>query len=174
MSLSEMLGEAIRRAYRRAGLRQEDLAQRVGVSQSTVSDWVNARSTPDALQLLDIDVACEQPPGEIMRTLVRDRQLTTTGPAGLETEAPPDEVEPEVRSLDALLQHVAYLAHKYDLVTDVEIVKQSPADPSPWLPKDIEAMETSAPSWAARAFQLPVFRELNRRAALAHQPGQPD
>lgn len=61
------VGEAIRRAYRLAGVRQEDLAGAVGVSQSTISDWINGRSEPSASQLVMLDRACGQPPGYIMR-----------------------------------------------------------------------------------------------------------
>lgn len=60
------LGAVIRGVYRDAGIRQEDLAARVGVSQSTVSDWVNGRSVPSAIQIVAIDEACGHPAGYTM------------------------------------------------------------------------------------------------------------
>jgi transcriptional regulator with XRE-family HTH domain/tetratricopeptide (TPR) repeat protein len=64
---AEDLGTVIRRTYREAGVRQEDLAAAVGVSQSTISDWVNGRSEPSVSQIVALDRACGQPNGYIMR-----------------------------------------------------------------------------------------------------------
>lgn len=67
MTLAERLGDAVRRTYRNANLTQEQLAKAIGVSQSTVSEWVNGRSSPSAIQIVEIDQICGHPAGYIMR-----------------------------------------------------------------------------------------------------------
>jgi transcriptional regulator with XRE-family HTH domain len=67
MNDSARLGDVLRRTYREAALTQGELAQAVGVSQSTVSDWVNGRSAPSVLQVVQLDRACKRPAGYIMR-----------------------------------------------------------------------------------------------------------
>lgn len=65
-SPAQRIGRAIHHVCREAGMRQEDAAAAVGVTQSTISDWINGRSEPSASRLVLIDRACGQPPGHIM------------------------------------------------------------------------------------------------------------
>lgn len=67
MTLAEKLGDAVRRTYRDANLTQGELAKAIGVSQSTVSEWVNGRSAPSAIQIVQVDEACGRPAGYTMR-----------------------------------------------------------------------------------------------------------
>lgn len=46
-----MLGEKIWRLREAQGLSQEELAEKLGVSRQTVSNWENDRATPDAYKL---------------------------------------------------------------------------------------------------------------------------
>jgi transcriptional regulator with XRE-family HTH domain len=48
---------------RQIGMRQVDLAGKIGVSQSAVSDWECGRSCPSAVQVADVDRACGFPGG---------------------------------------------------------------------------------------------------------------
>ena len=45
------LGETLWRLRERAGLSQEALAEKLGVTRQTVSNWENGRATPDAHKL---------------------------------------------------------------------------------------------------------------------------
>jgi transcriptional regulator with XRE-family HTH domain len=58
------LPEAIR-ACRKGRLTQDDLTAKAGIAQSTLSQWENGKSAPDALQLRMIEAACERPAGWI-------------------------------------------------------------------------------------------------------------
>lgn len=48
------LGEKLKQARGRAGLKQEELAQKIGVSRQTVSNWENNRSYPDIGSVLKL------------------------------------------------------------------------------------------------------------------------
>lgn len=48
------LGEKLKQNRTAAGLKQEDLAQKIGVSRQTVSSWENNRSYPDIASLLKL------------------------------------------------------------------------------------------------------------------------
>jgi transcriptional regulator with XRE-family HTH domain len=67
VTLAEKLGDAVRRTYRDANITQGELAKAIGVSQSTVSEWVNGRSAPSAIQIVQVDEACGRPAGYTMR-----------------------------------------------------------------------------------------------------------
>jgi transcriptional regulator with XRE-family HTH domain len=58
------LPDAIR-ACRKGRLTQDELAAKASVGQSTLSQWETGKSTPDALQLHAIEVACDRPAGWI-------------------------------------------------------------------------------------------------------------
>lgn len=57
--------EAIR-ACRKGRLTQDELASKASIGQSTLSQWENGRSTPDANQLRGIEEACDRPAGWIL------------------------------------------------------------------------------------------------------------
>ncbi len=56
---SHALAQAIRAARRERGLTQNELAARIGVSQSTISFWENGTETPTVTHM--IQVALELP-----------------------------------------------------------------------------------------------------------------
>ena len=48
------LGEKLKEARTKAGLKQEELAQTIGVSRQTVSNWENNRSYPDIASVMKL------------------------------------------------------------------------------------------------------------------------
>lgn len=58
------LPDAIR-ACRKGRLTQDDLSSKTSIGQSTLSQWELGKSTPDALQMHAIEMACERPAGWI-------------------------------------------------------------------------------------------------------------
>ena len=56
--MSDLLGERIRAAIKRAGLTQVELARRLSVGQQTVSGWANGAREPDAATIARIAEIC--------------------------------------------------------------------------------------------------------------------
>ena len=48
------LGEKLKEARSKAGMKQEELAQQIGVSRQTVSNWENNRSYPDIASVMKL------------------------------------------------------------------------------------------------------------------------
>lgn len=63
------LGEELRRLRKQAGLRQEDVSDRLDVSQSSVSDWETGITTPSVATLTRLFVEYRHPPEEWAGTL---------------------------------------------------------------------------------------------------------
>ena len=74
------IGERIKQSRAAAGLSQEALAQLVGVSRQTVSNWERSRTTPDAYALKRIAEACGTTVDSLLggdAAVVHDRALAT-------------------------------------------------------------------------------------------------
>lgn len=74
------IGERIKQRRAAAGLSQEALAQLVGVSRQTVSNWERSRTTPDAYALKRIAEACGTTVDSLLggdAAAVHDRALAT-------------------------------------------------------------------------------------------------
>jgi transcriptional regulator with XRE-family HTH domain len=71
--IAEEFGRAFRLAYESAGLTQVELAARLQVrgwtkvNQAQVSKWVRGVSVPPLEVLPDVDAACGQPKGYVLR-----------------------------------------------------------------------------------------------------------
>jgi transcriptional regulator with XRE-family HTH domain len=61
------LTEAFKVAVETAGLTQEQLAERLGVHQTTVSKWLLGKAQPPLEHLPTIDALCGQPKGHVLR-----------------------------------------------------------------------------------------------------------
>lgn len=61
------LTEAFRVACEVAGLTQEQLAERLGVHQTTVSKWLLGKAQPPLEHLPIVDALCGEPRGHILR-----------------------------------------------------------------------------------------------------------
>ncbi len=64
----EMLGEKLWRLREARGLSQEGLAEKLGVSRQTVSNWENDRATPDAYKLKQLCEALGTSADELLGT----------------------------------------------------------------------------------------------------------
>lgn len=74
------IGERIKQSRAAAGLSQEALAQLVGVSRQTVSNWERSRTAPDAYALKHIAEACGTTVDSLLggdAAVVHDRALAT-------------------------------------------------------------------------------------------------
>lgn len=60
------IGQAIERAYKRAGITQDELGRRIGRTQGTISEWKMGRGTPSFDDVRAIDKACELPVGFVL------------------------------------------------------------------------------------------------------------
>jgi transcriptional regulator with XRE-family HTH domain len=67
-----ILGEALVRARERAGLKQGDVAERLGMPASYLSKIENGTRRLDVIELIHIAEAMEIDPAEIVRELQRD------------------------------------------------------------------------------------------------------
>lgn len=64
---AERLTAAFRHACEQAGVTQEQLAERLGVHQTTVSTWLLGKAQPPLRHLPAIDELCGQPKGHVLR-----------------------------------------------------------------------------------------------------------
>lgn len=64
---AESLTDAFRLACSEAGVTQEQLAEQLGVHQTTVSSWLVGKAKPPLRHLPAIDALCGQPKGYILR-----------------------------------------------------------------------------------------------------------
>lgn len=62
----ERVGAAFRTAYKAAGLRQVDIADALGVNQSSVSRWANGLEPIEIEYFPKIDELCGQPLGYLL------------------------------------------------------------------------------------------------------------
>ncbi len=80
----KLLGEKIWRLREKRGLSQEELAELLGVSRQTVSNWENDRATPDAYKLKQL---CET-----LHVSADALLETDIAPAEISAEAPQESV----------------------------------------------------------------------------------
>lgn len=53
------IGNKIQNARKNTGLTQSELAQKLGVSRQSVSNWENNRAYPDIVSIINISDICE-------------------------------------------------------------------------------------------------------------------
>lgn len=66
-SAAERFGWNLRVARRRAGLRQQDLADRMGNHQAGISMWESGKVVPQITSIARLAEALEMEPGELLR-----------------------------------------------------------------------------------------------------------
>lgn len=64
---AERFGWNLRVARRRAGLRQQDLADRLGIYQSGISLWESGRLVPKITSIVRLAEALKIEPGDLLR-----------------------------------------------------------------------------------------------------------
>jgi transcriptional regulator with XRE-family HTH domain len=68
-SRREAFGDALRRAMSAADLSQGDVAGRIGVRQTTVSEWIQANKEPRYEIVFSLEQALDLPPGALSHHL---------------------------------------------------------------------------------------------------------
>lgn len=72
------LADALRQARETAELGQAEVAERLGVTQGTVSHWELARSTPSLAQIAALEKVCRVPKGFVLRLAGYSPESRTT------------------------------------------------------------------------------------------------
>lgn len=73
-----VFGEQLREWREHAGLSQVELADVLGVTQQTVSDWERGKARPAGSRALDLDAALKLEPQTVLHALYAEEQHDTT------------------------------------------------------------------------------------------------
>ena len=80
----QRFGRLLAEALKRQGLKQEDLAARLGATQPSVSGWINGRYEPAAETVFAVERALSLEPGHLSRPLGYLPVEAAVRPAGVE------------------------------------------------------------------------------------------
>ena len=77
--MDEHVGTLMREARQKMGLKQSDLAKKLEVQGSTISQWESAKATPSIDSFIDYCNACDAEPGALLTKVYGDpsKRLTS-------------------------------------------------------------------------------------------------
>lgn len=109
--MADGLAAKLRQWREEAGLTQDDLADALGITQQTISEWERGRAAPHFKRSATVDKALRLPEGTLARALQQE--------AGLDRPPTPDGDEaPQIAALSGKLSRLNDRDRKYveDLV----------------------------------------------------------